>query len=659
MTSADEESSAPTIDDDDPITVSFHYSPDEAPLPSPKDAPPTSTAHFLPEPVAQRGKVAAWEESEEKDERPSRLLNGATNVILSGSHSVAILPANLPTIKAVNINAILPAPPHPAAPTTYLFPTPPASSVPSRPALNSIADTVVTSSHLYSPSSHFNPGRISAYAVSLLSSGSIFRCYRLNQSNNQVEFQDIKLYAMFPPHLTQSPANHNHSTPSPSTPRPSTAPSLPSEPTLYWGPPNTRTSMPSTLALPLMSITDIYRGKKSPLFHFNHPLVALLSSSRCFTIASTSVSLNLEAVTEQIREEWIVRIVEIIRVMGKRLEVTKDDPGDEQAEHTRLEKDRTERKKSLTPTQSIVITPATQPQQVHPSSTTLPPTHPSSSSLSTSVASSTPPSSASKNQKNPENELSLSVPPSPSPSESTLTSTLSSSFLFRNMRVVTKERTAREKLEITFDMRFTLREMVHSAAAFLHSRDGINGGREDSMEFTMTEKRSTTHLPTADHPSSNFEFKAYAGSIFTRLRWFYGVMDDDYLQSVAGNSGYTDFIANSKSGSFFFYTYDKAYMIKSMTKEESEFLRVSVLPSYYHHLTVYRDSLLSKIFGLYRIRKRTMSHPVYFMVMRNVFYTEKPIHLVSHVHHRTLLNRPRHTAHPLPLRVCCLDSASI
>ena len=228
------------------------------------------------------------------------------------------------------------------------------------------------------------------------------------------------------------------------------------------------------------------------------------------------------------------------------------------------------------------------------------------------------------------------------------------------MRVVTKERTAREKLEITFDMRYTLREMVHSAADFLHSRDGINGGRVDSMEFTMTEKRSTTHLPTADHPSSNFEYKAYAGSIFSRLRWFYGVLDNDYLHSVAGSNGYADFIANSKSGSFFFYTYDKAYMIKSMTKEESEFLRVSVLPSYYHHLTVYRDSLLSKIFGLYRIRKRTMSHPVYFMVMRNVFYTEKPIHMVSTQHTQVAwcLLPPAPFVSPL-LYLSCLLSVAV
>ena len=192
------------------------------------------------------------------------------------------------------------------------------------------------------------------------------------------------------------------------------------------------------------------------------------------------------------------------------------------------------------------------------------------------------------------------------------------------MRVVTKERTAREKLEIQLDMRYTLREMVASAAAYVLSHDRE---RVDSEEFTMTEKRVTSHLPSPDHPSSNFEYKAYAGPIFSRLRWHFDVSDASYLSSVAGESGYADFIANSKSGSFFFYTYDKAYMIKSMTKEESEFLRVSVLPSYYHHLMVYKDSLLIKIFGLYRLRKSSMSHPVYFMLMRNVFYTQKPIHL--------------------------------
>ena len=156
---------------------------------------------------------------------------------------------------------------------------------------------------------------------------------------------------------------------------------------------------------PLLSITDIYRGKKSRLFHSHSPLVALLSNHRCFTIASNNVALHLEAVTEQIREEWVVRIVEILRVMGRKLEVTKDDDEEvnqqqqqqyeEQARTQREERVETRKSGSATPTftPTIIITPATQPQQVHPSSTTLPPAHPSSSSLSSSTLSTyTPPS---------------------------------------------------------------------------------------------------------------------------------------------------------------------------------------------------------------------------------------------------------------------------
>ena len=327
--------------------------------------------------------------------------------------------------------------------------------------------------------------------------------------------------------------------------------------------------------------------------------MALLSNSRCFSIASPTHSLHLEAVTEQIREEWIARIVEIVRVIGgKHLQFSRTDEGEE--EESRKEKEERERRQRLRHIQEIQA--AAQSQK---------------------AAASTSDSTASTDKDVEHSTSRTSGSLTPSLSESTL-SLSSNSFLWRNMRVVTKERTAREKLEIQFDMRYTLREMVASAAQFIvqHDRD-----RVDSAEFTAVEKRHTTHLPTVNHPSSNFEFKGYAGSIFTRLRWHYDVSDAAYLASVAGESGYADFIANSKSGSFFFYTFDRAYMIKSMTKDESEFLRVHVLPSYYHHLMVYKDSLLIKIFGLYRIRKKSMSHPVYFMVMRNVFYTEQPIHL--------------------------------
>ena len=128
------------------------------------------------------------------------------------------------------------------------------------------------------------------------------------------------------------------------------------------------------------------------------------------------------------------------------------------------------------------------------------------------------------------------------------------------------------------DMRLCLREMVTLHAQWIINAETDKLHPADS-EFTDSEKRHTTHLPTPEHPSPNFEYKAYAGTIFTRLRYHYSIPDQAYLHSVAGSQGFADFVANSKSKSFFFYTYDGAYMMKSMTKEEINFSTPSRPPT--------------------------------------------------------------------------------
>ena len=539
-------------EDDEPFSVVFHRSPEEAeavaasPPPSPFTVPsPSSSPSPSPEPPHSPPAPPTSTSTPTPTPPPPKASNGvlqpATTIDPAPTPAVAViaLPTPLPTIKPVNINGGFPpslleqALPGHLAPARGPTPTPTLDSFHSPPPVKVPASAPTSSP---SPSPYLFPPsplahiRLSAYAVSLLSSGSIFRSYKLNAHTGQVEFQDIKLYAIFPPALTAS----STLSPSHASPRPTTIPPGATEPTLYWGPPNIRTSFPSPHHIPLVSITDIFKGKKSLLFHSSSPLVTLLSNSRCFTISSPTQSLHLEAVTEQIREEWIVRIVEVIRVVGgKHLQFSRTDEGEE--EETRRENERRERLRHIQELQ------AAQSQAKPPA---------------TAAASSSSASTASTDKGDePSTSSRTSGTLTPSASESTL-SLSSNSFLWRNMSVVTKERTAREKLEIQFDMRYTLKEMVHSAADWVKKQ----GDRDkvDSAEFTAVEKRTTTHLPTPSHPSANFQYKAYAGTIFTRLRWQFDVSDASYLASVAGESGYADFIANSKSGSFFFYTYDKS-----------------------------------------------------------------------------------------------------
>ena len=68
--------------------------------------------------------------------------------------------------------------------------------------------------------------------------------------------------------------------------------------------------------------------------------------------------------------------------------------------------------------------------------------------------------------------------------------------------------------------------------------------------------------------SGSFEFKDYSGKMFACLRRRAGIEDHEYLSSLAGKLPLLDFITNSKSGEFFFFTHDRKYMIKTQPQSE-------------------------------------------------------------------------------------------
>jgi len=101
--------------------------------------------------------------------------------------------------------------------------------------------------------------------------------------------------------------------------------------------------------------------------------------------------------------------------------------------------------------------------------------------------------------------------------------------------------------------------------------------------------------PTHKLPYS-FEFKDYAPSAYRAVRSISGLREEEYIRSVAGDFNYIEFIANSKSGQFFFYSHDGKYMIKTMTEVECKLLR-DIMPIYVEHLNENPDSLLVRFYG--------------------------------------------------------------
>lgn len=132
-----------------------------------------------------------------------------------------------------------------------------------------------------------------------------------------------------------------------------------------------------------------------------------------------------------------------------------------------------------------------------------------------------------------------------------------------------------------------------------------------------------------------FKFKDYMPKVFRAVRSICGVHESDYMLSVAGNFNYIEFIANSKSGQFFFYSYDGKYMIKTQTKEEAKLLR-RIMPQYVSHLHKNPNSLLCRFYGMHRVKMKFLGEEIHFVIMGSVFDTNKTIHTIYDLKGSTL-----------------------
>ena len=131
---------------------------------------------------------------------------------------------------------------------------------------------------------------------------------------------------------------------------------------------------------------------------------------------------------------------------------------------------------------------------------------------------------------------------------------------------------------------------------------------------------------TPAHGNQDFRFRDFSPLVFRQIRERFGVTTEEYLLSLTSEYVLVEMFTNSKSGSFFFYSADYRFILKTCTKREAAFL-ISALPQYHTHLMANRYTLLCRFFGLHRVHlPNTLGKKVYFVVMGNVFPIDKPIH---------------------------------
>jgi 1-phosphatidylinositol-4-phosphate 5-kinase len=129
--------------------------------------------------------------------------------------------------------------------------------------------------------------------------------------------------------------------------------------------------------------------------------------------------------------------------------------------------------------------------------------------------------------------------------------------------------------------------------------------------------------------------------VFQRIRSRFGINQDDYLRSVGpeqllgnmilGNlSSLSELSSEGKSGSFFYYTADGKYMMKTISEKEHALLK-TMLKQYFDHLMQNPGTLLVRFLGLHGLRLqkrmkgsksfRRSTRKIYFIVMGNMFNT--------------------------------------
>ncbi|MED6216284.1 Phosphatidylinositol 4-phosphate 5-kinase 9 [Stylosanthes scabra] len=108
------------------------------------------------------------------------------------------------------------------------------------------------------------------------------------------------------------------------------------------------------------------------------------------------------------------------------------------------------------------------------------------------------------------------------------------------------------------------------------------------------------------------------------LRELFKIDAADYMMSICGNDALRELSSPGKSGSVFFLSQDDRFMIKTLRRSEVKVL-LRMLPDYHHHVKSYENTLITKFFGLHRI-KPSSGQKFRFVVMGNMFCTELRIH---------------------------------
>ena len=120
-----------------------------------------------------------------------------------------------------------------------------------------------------------------------------------------------------------------------------------------------------------------------------------------------------------------------------------------------------------------------------------------------------------------------------------------------------------------------------------------------------SKRRSTLHSQNDGETIINEEVKIsdFAYTKFQEIRQLDGISDDEIQQSLGPHFNYKAVFkageSQGKSGSFFFFSHDRKFIIKTMFQEELNIM-IQKLPEYFVHLKTHPNSIIARIYGVFQ-----------------------------------------------------------
>jgi len=140
-----------------------------------------------------------------------------------------------------------------------------------------------------------------------------------------------------------------------------------------------------------------------------------------------------------------------------------------------------------------------------------------------------------------------------------------------------------------------------------------NPEKEQTVSEYMAKKHDTIII------SEDVEIKEFAPDVFAYLRHLDGIDSNMIRHSLSAKKN-RDMVfkageSQGKSGSFFFFSHDRNFIIKTMNESDmSAFKRV--FAEYYQHVSTRQNSLLARIYGVYSVKMEDIE-PVNLILMGN------------------------------------------